>query len=110
MSKFIAVCLFSVLSFSLAIPAQAQIDSMIWDQIHRQRQRDQINRYGGDMCRTILESSWRYYTRQRAAGIYSYPNAGNIRMQRKLERENGCPHLYNEDGTVNRVPGINADS
>lgn len=112
MSKFIAIGLLSSLGWSLAIPVQAQhsIDGIIWDQIHKQQRRDMIRKHGGDICYTILSSSWRHYQRQRAAGSYSYPSASDIRWQRKVERENGCPHLYNEDGSVNSVQGVNANS
>jgi hypothetical protein len=111
MSKFIAIGLLSSLGLSLAIPVQAQIGwGETWHQINKQQNRDILRKHGGDICYTILSSSWRHYQRQRAAGSYSYPSASDIRWQRKLENKNGCSHLYNEDGSVNSIPGINADA
>jgi hypothetical protein len=107
--KLVAIGILSAFSlFLLETSVQAQSQE-IWKQLNQQQQRRIREKYGGDMCYTILASSWRYYQRQRAAGQYSYPDAGNIRYQRKLEEKHGCPHLYNEDGTVNRVKGINDD-
>jgi hypothetical protein len=59
-----------------------------------------------NLCHSILASEWRYYQRQKASGA-SYPDTEAVRLQRKWETKKGCAHLYEVDGTVNRVPGIN---
>jgi hypothetical protein len=64
-----------------------------------------INNYNKDICYTIISSEWRNYLRQRSLGVY--PAAEDIRLQRKWETKKGCAHLYETDGTVNRVRGIN---
>ncbi|NJM78216.1 MAG: hypothetical protein HC852_23620 [Acaryochloridaceae cyanobacterium RU_4_10] len=64
-----------------------------------------INNYNKDICYTIHASEWRNYLRQRSSGVY--PTAEDIRLQRKWETKKGCAHLYEADGTVNRVKGIN---
>jgi hypothetical protein len=58
------------------------------------------------VCYRILSSEWRYYQRMRASGG-NYPDAEAVRLQRKWESKKGCPHLYEADGSVNRVRGIN---
>jgi hypothetical protein len=64
-----------------------------------------INNYNKDICYTIISSEWRNYLRQRSSG--AYPTAEDILLQRKWETKKGCAHLYETDGTVNRVRGIN---
>jgi hypothetical protein len=58
------------------------------------------------ICDVILSSEWKYYQRMRSAGA-AYPTAEAVRYQRKWESKKGCPHLYEANGTVNRVQGIN---
>jgi hypothetical protein len=59
-----------------------------------------------NVCYRILSSEWRYYQRMKASDR-NYPDAEAVRLQRKWESKEGCPHLYEADGTVNKVRGIN---
>jgi hypothetical protein len=59
---------------------------------------------GGNACYGLLSSEWSYYKRQNPS---LYPTAEAIRLQRKYETKYDYPHLYEVDGTVNRVRGIN---
>jgi hypothetical protein len=83
-----------------AYPPPPAIDYLKPEQISPRRYPKQ------NLCHSILSSEWRHYQRKRAAGA-NYPTAEDIRLQRKWESKKGCPHLYEADGTVNRVPGIN---
>jgi hypothetical protein len=58
-----------------------------------------------NLCFAILASGWRYYQRLRDRG--SYPSDERISSQRKWETKKGCNHLYDENGNVNRIEGIN---
>jgi hypothetical protein len=72
------------------------------DTMFPRRDRDQNK----SVCEVILSSEWRYYQRMRSSGS-AYPTAEAIRSQRKWESKKGCSHLYEADGTVNRMKGIN---
>jgi hypothetical protein len=100
---FLSILIVTVLNFP--VNAQDSLWDANWSVINKQQMR---NRYGNgkNLCHHILASEWRYYLRMRASGAY-YPDADSVRRQRKWETKKGCAHLYNADGSVNRVSGIN---
>jgi hypothetical protein len=111
--KVSSIGLLSILLISvLNDPANAQVTGSWWDGwnanwriINKQQMRNMYGD-GNNLCHSIIASEWRYYQRQQASGKY-YPDAEAVRLQRKWETKKGCTHLYNADGSVNRIPGIN---
>jgi hypothetical protein len=102
MTKSFAIGVLSVLLvpvFSIPVNAQAVYD-YTWGGIGKSvLDAEQRRIYGNDKCYGLLSSAWKYYG--------SSPPAKAIRSQRKYEARYGCPHLYEVDGTMNRVRGIN---
>jgi hypothetical protein len=113
MTKSLAIGVLSAILvpvFNISVNAQYSPPSVpdyttpnVWRSINNSQIRQW---YGSDVCYGLLSSQWRYYQRQRSLGR-AYPDAEDVRLQRKWERRKGCPHLYESDGTVNRVKGIN---
>jgi hypothetical protein len=108
MSKFSSIGLLSILVLpilNLPVSAQDALWHENWRVINKQQMRNMYGD-GNNLCHSILASEWRHYQRKQASGA-AYPDAEAVRLQRKWETKKGCPHLYNPDGTVNRVQGIN---
>jgi hypothetical protein len=102
MTKSLTIGVLSVLSvpvFSIPVNAQAVYDYTQGALGKSVLDAEQRRIYGNDKCYGLLSSAWKYYG--------SSPPATAIRSQRKYETRYGCPHLYEVDGTVNRVRGIN---
>jgi hypothetical protein len=108
MSKSLSIGLLSILLIPILnfpVNAQESLWNANWRIINKQQMRNMYGD-GNNLCHSIIASEWRYYQRQQASGKY-YPDAEAVRLQRKWETKKGCTHLYNADGSVNRIPGIN---
>jgi hypothetical protein len=108
MSKILRFSL--LLAFSvpvIGLPINAQVIFDPYGTIpHSVLDAEQRRIYGNDKCYGLISSEWQYYQRKRASGE-NYPDTKNVNLQRKYETKYGCLHLYEVDGTVNRIKGIN---
>jgi hypothetical protein len=119
--KEISLCILvsTFMTFALIPPARSQFpiltpqqtDGMINGATNRQLMQRQYEReygykpeYGDPVCFTLQASDWKNYLKRYAPNPYPYKE---IALLRKWESRKGCSHLFEEDGTINKIKGIN---